>query len=80
MEALQKNLGVIGGAILAMLNALASIGVVLPQGADAEGVALVAELQRRVGEYRPAIMEWLFMTPKSQGNASLGDEAARSIP
>ena len=49
MEAIQKNLGVISGLILSLINGLAGLGIVLPQGADAEGVALLNAAVLAVG-------------------------------
>jgi hypothetical protein len=41
MEAIRSKAGIISTLLLTVLNTLAGLGIVLPQGADAEGVALL---------------------------------------
>jgi hypothetical protein len=40
MDAIKEKAGIISTVILTILNALAGLGIVLPTGVDAEGVAL----------------------------------------
>lgn len=41
METLREKTGIIGGILMAIINGLAGLGMILPQGVDAEGVALL---------------------------------------
>lgn len=49
MDWIRSKAGIVSTALLAVLNALAGLGVVLPTGADAEGVALLNSAALAVG-------------------------------
>lgn len=60
MESIREKAGIISTVILTVLNALAGLGVVLPTGADAEGVALANAAVLAVGA-----LVVHFMKPKA---------------
>lgn len=64
MESIKEKAGIISTVILTVLNALAGLGVVLPTGADAEGVALANAAVLAVGA-----LVVHFMKPKAEAPA-----------
>ena len=49
MEAIREKAGIISTVALTIINALAGLGIVLPTGVDAEGVALLNAAVLAVG-------------------------------
>lgn len=60
MESIREKAGIISTVILTVLNALAGLGIALPVGADAEGVALANAAVLAVGA-----LVVHFMKPKA---------------
>jgi hypothetical protein len=60
MESIKAKAGIISTVILTVLNALAGLGLALPTGADAEGVALANAAVLAVGA-----LVVHFMKPKA---------------
>ena len=61
MEAIREKAGVISTLLLTVLNTLAGLGIVLPQGADPEGVALLNAAVLAVG-----MLVFHFIKPKPE--------------
>jgi hypothetical protein len=49
METIQSKAGIVSTVLLAILNAIAGFGIVLPTGFDAQGVALVNAAALAIG-------------------------------